>query len=162
MAMTSPGSYEFERFFGQYSIRVAIGCDYDEEFVDAIKSTSWDKTKRDWVEDYGFRNGRVGAWVVDATQESLDAVREAVGLEIPPANEIPLAEEVIETTHSQLSYECPKCGLDGVVSISSIPKVFPRAGPRLEAIADHPEATHCCYHCHCVIVSQPLKAHQVM
>jgi hypothetical protein len=160
--MTSPGSYEFERFFGEYSIRCAIGCDYDKDFVDAIKSTSWEQTKRDWLEDYEFRSGRVGAWVVDATRESLQAVREAVGLDIPPPDEIPLAEPVIETSDAQLSIECPECGLDGVVSVDTIPEVFPRASPRLEAITDHPEATHGCYHCHSVIVSEPLQAHEVM
>lgn len=158
----SPGGYDFERFFGEYSIRVAIGCDYDEDLVAAIKSTSWEDTKRDWNGDYQFRSGREGAWIVDANRESLQAVRDATGLEIPPAEEITVAEPVVETNHEQLGIECPECGCDGVLSTTSLARVFPRRGDRLQAIIDHPDATHGCYHCHAVIKSTSLKAHQVM
>jgi hypothetical protein len=158
----SPGGYDFERFIGEYTIRVAIGCDYDEDFVEGVKSTSWEDTKRDWDGDYQFRSGREGAWIVDANRESLEAVREATGLEIPPADEITVAEPVIETNHEQLGIECPECGCDGVLSTTSLAKVFPRRGDRLQVVIDHPDATHGCYHCHAVIKSTSLKAHQVM
>lgn len=70
--------------------------------------------------------------------------------------------DIIETNHEVLEYECPRCEKPGVMSADSLEKVFPRRGDALQAVIDHPDATHGCYQCHALIKSRPLQLHEVM
>lgn len=158
----NPAGYDVERFFGDDQIRLAIGFDYDETLISQIKGLPWQDTKREWDPDYKFRSGREGAWTIIATRTSLQTVREQTRLQLPTRSEIPLAEDLIETTNEELSRSCPRCEKSGVMSTDSLESVFVRRGDALQAVIDHPDATHGCYHCHALIKSRPLQLHEVM
>lgn len=160
--MANPSGYDVERFFGDEQIRVAIGFDYDEKLIDRIKSLPYPDVQQEYDPDYVFQSGREKGWTIASTRTSLQTVRDRTRLQLPSRDEIPLAEDLIETTYEQMSIECPRCEGRGLMSTDSIEAVFVRRGDALQAIVDHPEATHGCYQCHALIAARPLQLHEVM
>jgi hypothetical protein len=60
----------------EYSKRLAIAFEYNEEINDSLNSLSWDKTHRRWYSDEGV-------WVIDWTTDSIELFEDEFGVEVP-------------------------------------------------------------------------------
>lgn len=155
---------DYERFAHNWSknrtsTKLALGFDYDEKIITRLKSPDWSETHTSYEPDYQFNSGREGAWAVDADTQTLATVRERTGLSVPPASECPInarpfpdgssSLEIVTRSLSSLSYECHRCGSDGVLSALEYEKVYKRTdGLATELLLDpDSEATHICTSC---------------
>lgn len=122
---------------------------YDERTNRRLGALDWDTHHATWNDDYPFRSAstdEAGAWTVDATQETVAAVRDA-GVPVPPLDRLALIARTWPWRPDD-GRTCPVCDADQVASEADL-DAFPTVDRLavVETVRASLVVTHVCLGC---------------
>lgn len=128
--------------------------DFDDERNDRLHAMDWDEYHVRYDDEYQF--GRrdvveVGAWTLDATRETIQALRER-SVSVPDLGAHPVVDEVHAYRVDEHGRTCPCCDSDSVCSSRDL-DAFAEWSTAMELCRQSDVVTHVCSYCRRLLVN---------